>query len=203
MLIPTVIQKTQDGERAYDIYSRLLKDRIIFLSGAVNNQTASNIVAQLLFLEAEAPGEEIFLYIDSPGGSVHSGFSIIDTMNFISSPVSTICIGTAASMGAMILTCGEKGKRVCLENSATMIHQPLWGVEGQASDIEITAKEILRTKKQLRDLLSKQTGKKKEQIEKDMDRDFWMNAIESQKYGLVDKVLKSKKELKTNKKQKA
>lgn len=202
MLIPTVIQKTQDGERAYDIYSRLLKDRIIFLSGGVNNQTASNIVAQLLFLEAEAPGEEIFLYIDSPGGSVHSGFSIIDTMNFISSPVSTICIGVAASMGAMILSCGEKGKRVCLENSSVMIHQPLWGVEGQASDIEITAKEILRTKKQLRDILAKQTGKKKEQIEKDMDRDFWMNAEESKKYGLVDKVLKSKKDLKTDKKKK-
>lgn len=192
MLIPTVIEKTSGGERAYDIYSRLLKDRIIFLSGAIDENVGNTIIAQLLFLDSES-NEDIILYINSPGGYVSAGMAIIDTMNHIKSQVSTIVIGHAASMGAMILSAGEKGKRFALENSEVMIHQPLGGASGQASDIEITAKNIIKTKEKLRDMLSKNTGQKKEKIEMDMDRDFWLDANEAKKYGLVDKVLKPKK----------
>lgn len=188
MLIPTVIEKSAGGERAYDIYSRLLKDRIIFLGTAVDDNIGANIVAQLLFLDAEN-NNDIIIYINSPGGYVSSGLAIIDTMNYIKSDVSTICIGNAASMGAMILSSGEKGKRYALENSEVMLHQPLGGVHGQASDIEITAKNIIKTKNKLRDMLAKNTGKKKEDIEVDMDRDFWLDSNEAKKYGLVDKVL--------------
>jgi ATP-dependent Clp protease protease subunit len=171
MLIPTVIEKTSNGERAYDIYSRLLKDRIIFLGTQIDDHVGSNIVAQLLFLDAENDND-ITIYINSPGGYVSAGFAIIDTMNYIKSDVSTICIGNAASMGAMILSSGEKGKRFILENGEVMIHQPLGGISGQASDIEITAKNIIKTKNKLRDMLAKNTGQKKDKIENDMDRDF-------------------------------
>lgn len=192
MLIPTVIEKSQFGERAYDIYSRLLKERIIFLHDEVNHHSASLVVAQLLFLEAEDPKKDITLYINSPGGSVNSGMAIIDTMNHIKPEVATVCTGVAASMGAMILSQGAKGKRFALPNSEVMIHQPLTGAEGQASDIEITARNILKWRDILRDMLSKATGKTKEQIEKDMDRNYWMMADEAKKYGLVDAVLKPK-----------
>jgi ATP-dependent Clp protease protease subunit len=192
MLIPTVIEKSQFGERAYDIYSRLLKERIIFLHDEVNQHTASLIVAQLLFLESEDPKKDITLYINSPGGSVNSGMAIIDTMHHIKPEVSTVCTGVAASMGAMILSQGAKGKRYALPNSEVMIHQPLTGAEGQASDIEITARNIIKWRDILRDMLSKATGRSKEQIEKDMDRNFWMLADEAKKYGIVDQVLKPK-----------
>jgi ATP-dependent Clp protease protease subunit len=192
MLIPTVIEKSQFGERAYDIYSRLLKERIIFLHDEVNQNTASLIVAQLLFLESEDPKKDITLYINSPGGSVNSGMAIIDTMHHIKPEVSTVCTGVAASMGAMILSQGAKGKRYALPNSEVMIHQPLTGAEGQASDIEITARNIIKWRDILRDMLSKATGRSKEQIEKDMDRNFWMLADEAKKYGIVDQVLKPK-----------
>ena len=199
MLIPTVIEKTSGGERAYDIYSRLLKDRIIFLGTSIDDHVGSSIVAQLLFLDAES-NEDITVYINSPGGYVSAGMAIIDTMNYIKSEVSTVCIGNAASMGAMILSAGEKGKRFALENAEVMIHQPLGGISGQASDIEITAKNIIKTKNKLRDMLSENTGQKKEKIELDMDRDFWLDADEAKKYGLVDKVLKKTKKTKTVKK---
>ena len=192
MLIPTVIEKSSSGERAYDIYSRLLKDRIIFLGTAIEENVGSNVVAQLLFLDAEN-NKDITIYINSPGGYVSSGLAIIDTMNYIKSDVSTVCIGNAASMGAMILSSGTKGKRYALENSEIMIHQPLGGVHGQASDIEITAKNIIKTKNKLRDMLAKNTGQKKEKIEIDMDRDFWLDAKGAVKYGLVDKILTSPK----------
>jgi ATP-dependent Clp protease protease subunit len=193
MLIPTVLEKTQNGERAYDIYSRLLKERIIFLHDEINNQTASITVAQLLFLEAEDPKKDITMYINSPGGDVNSGMAIIDTMNHIKPDVSTVCTGVAASMGAMILSQGTKGKRFVLPNSEVMIHQPLTGVQGQASDIEITAKNVLKWKDNLRDMLAKATGNTKDKIEKDMDRNYWMSADESKKYGIVDDILKPKK----------
>lgn len=193
MLIPTVLEKTQNGERAYDIYSRLLKERIIFLHDEINNQTASITVAQLLFLEAEDPKKDITMYINSPGGDVNSGMAIIDTMNHIKPDVSTVCTGVAASMGAMILSQGSKGKRFVLPNSEVMIHQPLTGVQGQASDIEITAKNVLKWKDILRDMLAKSTGNPKDKIEKDMDRNYWMSADESKKYGIVDDILKPKK----------
>ena len=189
MLIPTVIEKTREGERSFDIYSRLLKDRIIFLGTRIDDNIGSSIVAQLLFLDAEN-NEDITIYINSPGGYVSAGLAIIDTMNYIKSDVSTICIGNAASMGAMILSAGKKGKRFILENGEVMIHQPLGGISGQASDIEITAKNIVKMKNKLRDMLSKDTGQKKDKIENDMDRDFWLDSRESKKYGLVDKVLK-------------
>lgn len=192
MLIPTVIEKSQFGERAYDIYSRLLKERIIFLHDEVNQNTASLVVAQLLFLESEDPKKDITLYINSPGGSVNSGMAIIDTMHHIKPDVATICTGVAASMGAMILSQGAKGKRFALPNSEVMIHQPLTGAEGQASDIEITARNIIKWRDILRDMLSKATGKSKDQIEKDMDRNYWMLAEEAKKYGIVDAVLKPK-----------
>ncbi|MCV3547592.1 ATP-dependent Clp endopeptidase proteolytic subunit ClpP [Campylobacter lari] len=187
--IPYVVEKTSRGERSYDIYSRLLKDRIIMLSGEINDDLAASIVAQLLFLEAEDPQKDIYLYINSPGGVVTSGFSIYDTMNYIKADVSTICIGQAASMGAFLLSCGAPGKRFALPNSRIMIHQPLGGARGQATDIEIQAKEILRLKAILNDILAKNTKQKLSKIEKDTDRDFFMSAIESKEYGLIDKVL--------------
>ncbi len=193
MLIPTVIDKTPQGERVYDIYSRLLKDRIIFLGTQVDDSSANTIVAQLLFLESEAPGKDISLYINSPGGDVFSGLAIIDTMRHISSPVSTICVGMAASMGALILAAGEKGKRYALENSEVMIHQPMGGAGGQASDIAITAEHILRVKKKLTRMLADNTGQTYEKVEADKDRDYWMDSTEAKKYGLIDKVLINKK----------
>ena len=187
--IPYVVEKTGRGERSYDIYSRLLKDRIIMLSGEINDSVASSIVAQLLFLEAEDPEKDIYLYINSPGGVITSGFSIYDTMNYIKPDICTICIGQAASMGAFLLSCGEKGKRYALPNARIMIHQPLGGAQGQATDIEIQAKEILRLKGILNKILSKNTGQTLKKIEKDTERDFFMSSLEAKEYGLVDKVL--------------
>lgn len=189
MLIPTVIEKSQFGERAYDIYSRLLKDNIIFLGGQIDDYFANIIIAQLLFLESENPKKDIHLYVNSPGGSVSAGLAIIDTMNHIKNDVSTIGVGMSASMGAMILSAGKKGKRFVLENAEVMIHQPLGGAEGQATDIEITAKHIVNIKGKLAKMLSKNTGQLLTKIEKDMDRDFYMSADEAKKYGLIDKVL--------------
>ena len=187
--IPYVVEKTGRGERSYDIYSRLLKDRIIMLSGEINDQVASSIVAQLLFLEAEDPEKDIYLYINSPGGVITSGFSIYDTMNYIKPNICTICIGQAASMGAFLLSCGEKGKRYALPNARIMIHQPLGGAQGQATDIEIQAREILRLKGILNQILSKNTGQTLKKIEKDTERDFFMSSQEAKEYGLIDKVL--------------
>ena len=189
MVIPYVIEQTSRGERSYDIYSRLLKDRIVMLSGEIDDAVASSIVAQLLFLEAEDPDKDIYLYINSPGGVVTSGFSIYDTMNYIKPDVSTICIGQAASMGAFLLSCGTKGKRYALPNSRIMIHQPLGGAQGQATDIEIQAKEILRMKEILNGILSQNSGKDLAQVEKDTDRDFFMSAEDAVQYGLIDQVL--------------
>ena len=189
MVIPYVIEQTSRGERTYDIYSRLLKDRIVMLSGEIDDAVASSIVAQLLFLEAEDPDKDIYLYINSPGGVVTSGFSIYDTMNYIKPDVSTICIGQAASMGAFLLSCGAKGKRYALPNSRIMIHQPLGGAQGQATDIEIQAKEILRMKEILNNILSQNSGKDLAQVEKDTDRDFFMSAEDAVQYGLIDQVL--------------
>ncbi|MBS4407368.1 ATP-dependent Clp endopeptidase proteolytic subunit ClpP [Campylobacter vulpis] len=189
MYIPYVIEKTSRGERSYDIYSRLLKDRIIMLSGEINDDVASSIVAQLLFLEAEDPQKDIYLYINSPGGVITSGFSIYDTMNYIKPDVCTICIGQAASMGAFLLSCGAKEKRFALPNSRIMIHQPLGGARGQATDIEIQAKEILRLKTILNEILAKNTNQKIAKIVKDTERDFFMSAVEAREYGLIDKVL--------------
>lgn len=187
--VPTVIEKTGRGERAYDIYSRLLKDRIILLSGQIDDGLASSIVAQLLFLEAEDPEKDIYLYINSPGGVVTSGLSIYDTMNYVKPDISTICIGQAASMGAFLLSCGTKGKRYSLPNSRIMIHQPLGGAQGQATEIEIQAKEILRLKSSLNEILASNTNQPLEKIAKDTDRDFYLNAKEAQEYGLIDSVL--------------
>ncbi|EAL2766187.1 ATP-dependent Clp endopeptidase proteolytic subunit ClpP [Campylobacter coli] len=189
MYIPYVIEKTSRGERSYDIYSRLLKDRIIMLSGEIHDELAASIVAQLLFLEAEDPTKDIYLYINSPGGVITSGFSIYDTMNYIKPDVCTICIGQAASMGAFLLSCGAEGKRFALPNSRIMIHQPLGGARGQATDIEIQAKEILRLKTILNDILAKNTKQKVAKIVKDTERDFFMSAQEAKEYGLIDKVL--------------
>lgn len=189
MVIPYVIEQTSRGERSYDIYSKLLKDRIVMLSGEIDDAVASSIVAQLLFLEAEDPDKDIYLYINSPGGVVTSGFSIYDTMNYIKPDVSTICIGQAASMGAFLLSCGAKGKRYALPNSRIMIHQPLGGAQGQATDIEIQAKEILRMKEILNNILSQNSGKDLAQVEKDTDRDFFMSAEDAVQYGLIDQVL--------------
>jgi len=193
MLIPTVIEKSQFGERAYDIYSRLLNERIIFLGGAIDDHTANLIIAQLLYLDHTDPKKDISLYINSPGGSVTAGLAIIDTMNFIKSDVSTICVGIAASMGALILSSGKKGKRYTLANSEVMIHQVMGGTEGQASDIAINAKHILRTKDTLNKILSQNTGKKFEQVEKDSDRDYWMTSDEAKKYGIVDDIISKAK----------
>ena len=187
--VPVVIEKTGRGERSYDIYSRLLKDRIIMLSGEINDVVASSIVAQLLFLEAEDPEKDIYLYINSPGGVITSGFSIYDTMNYVRPDISTICIGQAASMGAFLLSAGAKGKRYALPNARIMIHQPLGGAQGQATDIEIQAKEILRMKQVLNEILAKNCSQKLPKIIKDTERDFFMSAAESCEYGLIDKVL--------------
>ncbi|MBH0279899.1 ATP-dependent Clp endopeptidase proteolytic subunit ClpP [Helicobacter pylori] len=187
--IPYVIENTDRGERSYDIYSRLLKDRIVLLSGEINDSVASSVVAQLLFLEAEDPEKDIGLYINSPGGVITSGLSIYDTMNFIRPDVSTICIGQAASMGAFLLSCGAKGKRFSLPHSRIMIHQPLGGAQGQASDIEIISNEILRLKGLMNSILAQNSGQSLEQIAKDTDRDFYMSAKEAKEYGLIDKVL--------------
>ena len=191
-LVPTVVEQTGRGERAYDIYSRLLKDRIIFLSDEVNDTTASLVVAQLLFLEAEDPDKDIHLYINSPGGSVTAGMAIYDTMQYIKPDVSTICIGMAASMGAFLLNAGAKGKRFALPNSEIMIHQPLGGAKGQATDIEIQAKWILKIKERLNKILSERTGQPIEKIQEDTERDNFMSAQEAKEYGLIDEVIEKK-----------
>ncbi len=188
-LVPMVIEQTNRGERSYDIYSRLLKDRIIILSEDVNDVTASLIVAQLLFLEGEDPDKDISLYINSPGGSITSGMAIYDTMQYIKCDVSTICVGMAASMGAFLLSAGAKGKRFALPNSEIMIHQPLGGTQGQATDIKIHADRIIKMRKSLNEILSQNTGKPLEVIEKDTERDYFMSAEEATQYGLVDKVI--------------
>lgn len=187
--VPVVVERTSRGERSYDIYSRLLKDRIVMLSGEMEDGMAASIVAQLLFLEAEDPDKDIYLYINSPGGVITSGFSIYDTMNYIKPDVCTICIGQAASMGAFLLSCGAPGKRYALPNSRIMIHQPLGGARGQATDIEIQAREILRLKEILNGILAKNTGQKLSKIIKDTERDFFMSSAEAKEYGLVDKIL--------------
>ncbi|MDQ7068842.1 MAG: ATP-dependent Clp endopeptidase proteolytic subunit ClpP [Sulfurimonas sp.] len=187
--IPYVVEKTGRGERSYDIYSRLLKDRIVMLSGEVNDQVASSIVAQFLFLEAEDPEKDIYFYINSPGGVVTAGMAIFDTMNYIRPDIATICIGQAASMGAFLLTAGEKGKRYALPHARIMIHQPLGGAQGQASDIQIQAAEIQRMKAELNAIIAKSTGQTIKQVEKDTDRDNFMSATEAQKYGMIDEVL--------------
>ncbi len=189
MLIPTVIEKSQFGERAYDIYSRLLRERIIFLGGPIDDHTANIIIAQLLFLENEDPKKDIKLYINSPGGSVTSAMAIYDTMNHVKPDVSTVCVGIAASAAAVLLSSGAKGKRFCLPNSEVMIHQVMGGVEGQASDIAITAKHILRTKENLNRILAKNSGKTPAQIEKDSDRDYYMTSDEAKKYGIIDEII--------------
>jgi len=194
-LVPMVIEQSGRGERAYDIYSRLLRERVVFLVGPVNDATANLVVAQLLFLEAENPEKDIALYINSPGGSVTAGMSIYDTMQFIKADVSTLCIGQAASMGAFLLAAGAKGKRFALPNSRVMIHQPLGGFQGQASDIAIHAKEILSIKDRLNALLSQHTGQPVERVEKDTDRDNFLSAQESAEYGLIDKVLSSRSDV--------
>jgi len=196
MLIPTVIEKSQFGERAYDIYSRLLNDRIIFLGGGIDDHTANLIIAQMLYLDNVDSKKDISLYINSPGGSVTAGLAIIDTMNFIKSDVSTICVGIAASMGALILSSGKKGKRFSLPNSEVMIHQVMGGTEGQASDIAINAKHILRTKDNLNKILAANTNKKMDQVEKDSDRDYWMTSDEAKKYGIVDDIISKPKAIK-------
>ncbi|MBQ7932383.1 MAG: ATP-dependent Clp endopeptidase proteolytic subunit ClpP [Clostridia bacterium] len=188
-LVPMVVQQTNRGERSYDIYSRLLNDRIVFLADEVNDVTASLVVAQLLFLEAEDPDKDISLYINSPGGSVTAGMAIYDTMNFIKCDVSTICVGMAASMGAFLLSAGAKGKRLALPNSEIMIHQPLGGAQGQASDIKIQAEHILRTRDKLNSILAANTGRPIEEIARDTDRDNWMSAEAAAAYGLIDKVI--------------
>jgi ATP-dependent Clp protease protease subunit len=191
-LVPMVVEQSGRGERAYDIYSRLLKERVIFLVGPVNDASANLIVAQLLFLESENPDKDISLYINSPGGSVSAGLAIFDTMQFIKPAVSTLCIGMAASMGAFLLAAGEKGKRFALPNSRVMIHQPLGGVQGQASDIEIHAREILKLRDKLNSILSERTGQPLETIARDTDRDNFMSSEDALKYGLVDRVLTSR-----------
>ncbi|GIW68231.1 MAG: ATP-dependent Clp endopeptidase proteolytic subunit ClpP [Candidatus Parcubacteria bacterium] len=188
-LIPTVIEKTTYGERAYDIYSRLLKERIVFLGGSINDAVANTVVAQLLFLEAEDPKKDIWLYINSGGGVVSSGLAILDTMRHIKPPVATVCLGICASMASVVLSAGARGKRYILPNAEVMIHQPWGGVEGQASDIEITARHILRTRERLNKILAENTGQKLSRIEKDVDRDFFMTAEEAVAYGIVDAVL--------------
>ena len=192
ILIPTVIEKSAYGERAYDIYSRLLRDRIIFLGGPIDDHTANIVIAQLLFLESEDPKKDISFYINSPGGSVTSTLAIVDTMNHLKCHVATICVGMAASGAAILLSAGQKGKRYVLPNAEVMVHQPLGGAEGQASDIAITAKHILRTRDNLNKMLAENTGKKLSDIEKDTDRDFFMTATEAKNYGIVDEILKAK-----------
>jgi ATP-dependent Clp protease protease subunit len=188
MLIPMVIEKSQFGERAYDIYSRLLKERIVFLGGPIDDDVANLVIAQLLFLEAEDPKKGISIYVNSPGGSVTAGLAIVDTMNHVKPPITTVCVGMAASMASIILSAGEKGKRFALPNSEVMIHQPHGGAEGQATDIEITAKQILKLRAVLNKILAKNTGQPLAKIEKDVERDFFMTSEEAKKYGIIDKV---------------
>ena len=199
-LIPTVIETTNRGERAYDIYSRLLKDRIIMLSGGIDDQLANSVIAQLLFLDAQDPEKDIYLYINSPGGSVTAGMAIYDTMRFINADVQTIVIGMAASMASVLLAAGEKGKRWALPNSEVMIHQPLGGAQGQATEIEIAARHILKTKERLNQILSDLTGQPLEVIEQDTDRDNFKDADEALEYGLIDGIMKNSKELNKSKK---
>ena len=189
-LIPTVIEKSSDGERAYDIYSRLLKDRIIFLGGPINDAVANTVIAQLLFLEKQDEKSDVMIYINSPGGVVTSALAIYDTMNYVKCDVSTVCIGMAASAASLLLSSGAKGKRLVLPNAEIMIHQVMGGAEGQASDIEISARHILKIKDRLNKILAKNTGQPLEKVEKDSDRDFYMNAEEAKKYGVVDKIVK-------------
>lgn len=191
-LVPTVIEQTNRGERAYDIYSRLLKDRIIFITGEISDITADLVVAQLLFLESEDPTKDIQIYINSPGGSVSAGFAIFDTMNYIKPDVSTICLGMAASMGAFLLAAGKKGKRIALPNSEIMIHQPLGGAQGQASDILIHAEKIIEIRERINKILAQETGQPLEKIERDTDRDHFLSAEEAKEYGLIDKVIKER-----------
>lgn len=193
MLIPTVIEKSQFGERAYDIYSRLLRERIVFLAGPIDDNVANIVIAQLLFLESEDSKKDIYLYINSPGGSVTSTLAIVDTMNHVRPDVSTFCVGLAASGAAIILSAGKKNKRFILPNAEVMIHQPLGGVEGQATDIAITAKHILKTRDALNKLLAKNTGKPISQVEKDVERDFFMDAEEAKKYGIIDEIVTKSK----------
>jgi len=192
MLIPTVIEKSQNGERAYDIYSRLLKDRIIFVGGPIDDHMANLVIAQLLFLESEDPKKDIYMYINSPGGSVTSTLAMLDTMNFVKPDISTVCVGIAASGASILLTGGTKGKRFVLANSEVMIHQPWGGAQGQATDIEITARHILATRERLNKILAEQTGQKLAKIEKDVERDFYMSAEEAVTYGIADKIMKSR-----------
>jgi len=192
-LIPYVIEDT--GERSYDLYSRLLRDRIVFLTGEVNDQSASSVIGQLLFLESENPDKDIYLYINSPGGSVTAGMGIYDTMRFIRPKVNTICVGLAASMGALLLSSGEKGKRFALPHSRVMIHQPLGGMQGQATELEIVAREILRTKAELNKILADNTGKPIEEVARDTERDYWLTAEEALKYGLIDRIFTSREEM--------
>ena len=191
-LVPYVIEQNSRGERSYDIYSRLLKDRIIFLGEEINDAVASTVVAQLLFLESEDPGKDIHMYINSPGGSVTAGMAIYDTMNYVKCDVSTTCIGMAASMGAFLLSSGAIGKRYALPNAEVMIHQPLGGAQGQATEIQIAAEHILKTKKKLNQILADNAGKPVEEVEKDTDRDNWLSADEAKEYGLIDEVIKDR-----------
>ena len=191
-LVPYVIEQNSRGERSYDIYSRLLKDRIIFLGEEINDAVASTVVAQLLFLESEDPGKDIHMYINSPGGSVTAGMAIYDTMNYVKCDVSTTCIGMAASMGAFLLSSGAKGKRYALPNAEVMIHQPLGGAQGQATEIQNAAEHILKTKKKLNQILADNAGKPVEEVEKDTDRDNWLSADEAKEYGLIDEVIKDR-----------
>jgi ATP-dependent Clp protease protease subunit len=191
-MVPIVIEQSGRGERAYDIYSRLLRERIVFLVGPVNDATANLVVAQMLFLESENPDKDIFLYVNSPGGSVSAGLSIYDTMNFIKPDVSTLCMGMAASMGSFLLMAGAKGKRFALPNSRVMIHQPSGGAQGQATDIEIAAREIIKTREQLNRIYADRTGQPVERIAVDMERDRWMNPVEALDYGLIDQVLEKR-----------
>jgi len=195
VLVPTVVEKSHEGERAYDIYSRLLKDRIVILGSAINDQVANSIVAQLLFLEKQNPDKDITLYIQSPGGHVTAGLAIYDTMQLIKPDVVTVCVGLAASMGAVLLCGGAKGKRFCLPHAEVMIHQPLGGAEGQASDISIHAQHILNTREVLNGIIAKHTGQKKDKVEKDTDRDNFLSAEAAKKYGLIDKIIESRDEV--------
>jgi len=203
-VIPLVIERTSRGEQAYDIYSRLLKDRIVFVGAPIDDNVANAVIAQLLFLEADDPGKDINMYINSPGGHVHSGLAIYDTIQYITPDVSTICIGYATSMAAVLLSCGKKSKRFALPHSKIMIHQPLGGAEGQSTDIEIAAKEIIKTRKELELILSNHTGQSLDKISEDSDRNFWMSAKEAKEYGIIDKVIitrENKKELKDDPKE--
>jgi len=192
-LIPTVIEKSYDGERAYDIYSRLLKDRVVFLSGPITDPTANTVIAQLLFLEQEDPKKDIKLYVNTPGGIVTAGMAIYDTMQYVKCDVATICIGMAASMGAVLLAAGAKGKRFALPNSEILLHQLMGGIEGQAIEVEIAAKHIVKIKERINQILTKHTGQSLGKIEKDTDRDFWLSPQEAKEYGLIDQIIKTKK----------